>query len=158
MELLLVGLLGLLMGIVTSISGGAGVFAVPTMLAFGIPPINVLALNRASDVGVVLGALKKYSHSKNIYWKLAIIAAIPLGIGSLLGSIFVINIPKQALNYVILLGVIVGIFFLLKPIKSKKDSQKSSLNILGFVLLLLVGFWSGSLAMGGGNIRRTCIC
>lgn len=146
------------MGIVTSISGGAGVFAVPTMLAFGIPPINVLALNRVSDVGVVFGALKKYSYFKSIIWKLAIIASIPLGIGSILGAIFVTNIPKQALNYIILFGIIAGIFLLLKPIKSEVATRKSSFNIFKIIFLLLVGFWSGALAMGGGNICHTRIC
>lgn len=54
------------MGLVTSISGGAGIFAVPTMLAFGIPPIGALALNRMSDVGVVTGALRNFWKAKII--------------------------------------------------------------------------------------------
>ena len=151
MELLLLSLLGLLMGIVTSISGGAGVFAVPTMLAFGIPPINVLALNRTSDVGVVLGAFKKYHNSKNINWKLAPFIAILLGIGALLGSNFVINIPKQFLTYIIFGGVIVGIFFLLKPIKPNTHTTEHSFNISGGLVLLLVGFWSGAFGMAGAT-------
>lgn len=151
MELLLIGLLGLIMGIVTSISGGAGVFAVPTMLALGIPPINVLTLNRTSDVGVIFGAFKKYNQSKNINWKLALIAAIPLGIGALLGANFVLSIPKYLLNYIILFGVVVGIFFLLKPVKPGTGSKNKSLGILGFAFLLLVGFWSGALGMAGAT-------
>lgn len=151
MELLLIGLLGLVMGIVTSISGGAGVFAVPTMLAMGIPPVNVLALNRMSDVGVVSGALKKYHQSKNINWKLAIIAAIPMGIGAFAGANFVIQIPKEWLNYIILGGVIVGIFFLLKPIKPQEKKGNSSLSVWGVAFLLLVGFWSGAFGMAGAT-------
>jgi hypothetical protein len=139
------------MGIVTSISGGAGVFAVPTMLAFGIPPINVLALNRTSDVGVVLGALKNYHRSKNIQWRLGLIAALPMGVGSFLGSNFVVNISERFLNYIILLGVVVGIFFLLKPIKPSENSEKKSFSVLGLFFLLLVGFWSGALGMAGAT-------
>lgn len=72
MELLLLAILGLVMGFVTSVSGGAGVFAVPTMLAFGIPPINALTLNRFSDVGVVFGAANNYWKAKVVDWSLAI--------------------------------------------------------------------------------------
>ncbi|MFA6992206.1 MAG: sulfite exporter TauE/SafE family protein [Candidatus Gracilibacteria bacterium] len=151
MELIPLALLGLIMGLVTSISGGAGVFAVPTMLAFGIPPINVLALNRTSDIGVIFGALHKYNNSKNIDWKLALIAAIPLSIGALAGANFVISIPKTILNYIILGGVFVGIFFLLKPVKPRQVSQPKSFNKLGYVFLLAVGFWSGALGMAGAT-------
>lgn len=151
MELILIGLLGLSMWIVTSISWGAGVFAVPTMLAFGIPPINVLALNRTSDVGVVFGAIRKYSQSKNINWKLAILVAIPLWIWALIGSNFVLNIPKDLLNYIILFGVIVWIYFLLKPIKEYTESENESFSILGVIFLLLVGFWSGAFWMAGAT-------
>ncbi|NQV13479.1 MAG: TSUP family transporter [Parcubacteria group bacterium] len=151
MEIILLALLGLIMGVVTSISGGAGVFAVPTMLAFGIPPINALTLNRTSDVGVVFGALRKYYHSKNIEWKLALLAAVPLGIGAIAGANFVINIPEQVLNYIILFGIAVGIFFLLKPVKQRKGIQKKSFNLVGFSFLLLVGFWSGALGMAGAT-------
>ncbi|RLC35201.1 hypothetical protein DRH14_01405 [Candidatus Shapirobacteria bacterium] len=151
MEFILLALLGLTMGLVTSISGGAGVFAVPTMLAFGIPPINVLALNRTSDVGVVFGALRKYHKSKNIDWKLALLVAIPLSIGALAGVNFVINIPENILNYIILAGVFVGTFFLLKPIKPQQVTQSKSFSKLGYVFLLAVGFWSGALGMAGAT-------
>lgn len=151
MELLLIGLLGLAMGIVTSISGGAGVFAVPTMLAMGIPPLNVLALNRMSDVGVVAGAVKKYHQSKNINWKLAMIAAIPMGIGAFAGANFVIQIPKEWMNYIILGGVIVGIFFLLKPVNPQEKANKVKFSVWGGAFLLLVGFWNGAFGMAGAT-------
>lgn len=150
MELLFIAILGLVMGIVTAISGGAGVFAVPTMLAFGIPPVNVLALNRTSDIGVVFGALKEYVASKSIDWKLAIIIAVPMGIGSFIGANVVVRLPESLLRYIILGGVFVGIFFLLR--KSQPSvARKSSFAYLGLIFMLLVGTWSGALAMGGAT-------
>ncbi|MBU0577950.1 sulfite exporter TauE/SafE family protein [Patescibacteria group bacterium] len=150
-EFLSIAALGLVMGIVTSISGGAGVFAIPTMLAFGIPPINTLALNRMSDLGVVIGALRGYHKSKSINWKLALIIMIPLGIGSFFGANLVVRLPEGLLRYIIIIGVFVGIFFLLKPAKPKKDLKKEAMSIIGLLFMLLVGIWSGALAMAGAT-------
>jgi len=151
MEIVVIASIGLIMGLVTSISGGAGVFAVPTLLALGIPPINVLTLNRTSDVGVVFGALKKYHHSGKIDWKLVVLAAIPLSIGAFAGANFVINISEKALSYIILLGVVVGILFLLKPIKQVALPRSKSFKSIGFIFLFVVGFWSGALGMAGAT-------
>jgi len=153
MDLVFISILGLIMGIVTSISGGAGVFAIPTMLAFGIPPINALALNRFSDLGVVTGALRGYQKSKSIDWKLALLIMIPLGVGSFFGSSIVVMLPEEVLRNVILVGVMTGIFLLVQPVKPKKDkkSKGKARTVLGYVLMLLVGIWSGALAMAGAT-------
>ena len=139
------------MGIVTSISGGAGVFAIPTMLAFGIPPINVLALNRISDLGTVFGALRNYHKSKSIDWKLAIIIMIPLTIGSFIGANIVVRLPEETLKYVILVGVVIGIFFLLKKTHPRAKQNKNYLYWMGLIMMIVVGLWSGALAMAGAT-------
>lgn len=151
LEYVLIAGLGLLMGIVTSISGGAGVFAVPTMLAMGLPPVNVLALNRLSDLGVVTGAFKNYQKSKSVDWKIAFLAALPLTIGSFIGANLVVGIPEEKLNWVIIFGVFVGIFFLIKKPKPSPLKNIHFLWILRVVLMLLVGMWSGALGMAGAT-------
>jgi uncharacterized protein len=150
-EIILILILGLIMGIVTSISGGAGVFAIPTMLAFGLPPVNVLALNRMSDVGTVFGALRGYHKSKSIDWKLAGIITIPLAIGSFIGASTVVRLPEEILKYVILAGVGVGIFLLLKRTQPKAKPNKNLVSWIGLIFMLLVGIWSGALAMAGAT-------
>lgn len=150
-ELIFIGILGLGMGIVTSISGGAGVFAVPLMLAFGIPPVNTLALNRASDLGVVFGALRGYLKSKTIDWKLALIIMIPLSIGSFLGASLIVRIPEQFIQPVVIGGVLVGIFFLLKRQKEQAVGRNETIRIGGLFFMFLVGIWSGALAMAGST-------
>lgn len=153
MDILLIGILGFVMGVVTSISGGAGVFAVPTLLAFGLPPVNALALNRMSDVGVVLGALKNFSRAKTIDWKLALKIVPFLAGGAFVGAKVVVGLPEEVLNPVILAGVIVGIFFLLKPVGEFKKLEKPTKVklIIGFSMLFLVGAWNGALAMAGAT-------
>ena len=141
--------LGLIMGVIQSISGGAGVLGVPAMLAFGIPPINALALNRVSDLGVIFGALRGFQKSKNIDWKLALQLAIPLGIGAFVGSKIIVSIPEHLVRYVILVGIVVGIIFILLPAKQAAPSQKKI--ALGIFLMFLVGIWDGALALAGAT-------
>lgn len=139
------------MGFITAVSGGAGVFAVPTMLAFGIPPVGVLALNRMSDVGVVLGALRNYW--KIVDWKLAFKVFPFLAVGSYIGAKVVINMSEKDLQMIIPVGVVIGMIFLVKPARPfKSDVQAAKWRkILGFFMLLVVGVWSGALAMAGAT-------
>jgi uncharacterized membrane protein YfcA len=150
---LVIAVLGTFMGIVTSISGGAGVFAVPTMLALGFSPVNTLALNRMSDVGVIAGSLKNYKDSKSIDWKMAFMLMPVMALGSVIGANTVVRLEEEFLQKVILGGVIVGILLLLKPTPfiNKGQTPSKAKVILAFSLLFLVGIWSGGLAMGGAT-------
>lgn len=69
MEILLLSIFGLILGFVNAISGGGGIFALPLFLALGLSPVNALALNLISDVGVVFGVMHNYYRSKEISWK-----------------------------------------------------------------------------------------
>lgn len=151
MEFIFVGILGLVMGTVSSICGGSGVIGVPAMLAFGFSPINTLALNRISDIGVILGAAKKYQDSKSIDWKLALIIMIPMAIGSFIGAKIIVSIPEEILRYIMLVGIFVGIFFLLKKPNIDSASEKGKLSVLGLFFIFLVGIWSGGVAMAGAT-------
>lgn len=149
MEIIFILFIGLLMGIITSISGGAGVFAVPIMLSLGLPPLNVLSLNRTSDVGTVFGALRSYYKAGTIDWKLAGIIAIPLALGSLLGASIIVRLPPEIIKYVILVGVLIGIFFLLIKKTEPQVSLNKRIKWTSLSLMFLVGIWKGALAMAG---------
>ena len=114
LHLIFLGVLGLLMGFVGSVSGGSGVFGVPTMLALGLPPINVLALNRLSDIGVVSGAFRNYHGADTVNWRLACMAAVPMAIGSFVGARLVSSLSDAMVRSLVLMGVAVGIFLLVR--------------------------------------------
>lgn len=151
MEIFLISILGLVMGFVSAISGGSGVFGVPVMMAMGLPTVSVLAINRMSDVGVIVGALHNYNKSKSIDWKLAFYAMIPLGIGSYIGANISLSVSEEVLRYIILVGVAVGIFFLLKPLQVHQGKDGTLKNIFGVIALVVVGIWSGALGMAGAT-------
>jgi|GEM_PF-5461083 len=149
-ELIFISVLGFAMGIINAISGGGGVFAIPILMAFGIPTIDVLALNKASDFGTITGALRNYYKSDTIDWKLALYAILPLGIGSALGSYIIIGLPEHIRQYLIIAGVISGIYFLLRP-PGEKTKPRKSLFIFGLIALVIAGMWGGGLGVAGGT-------
>jgi len=150
MSLYFIGILSFFMGLVTSISGGGGVFGIPVMLAFGLPTLNALALNRISDLGTLAGAVKNYCTSKEMDWGLAKIVAPPFVIGGLMGVSFVVNSDSEFLKYFVVSAVFVGMFFLILPYRAKEVKAKPN-YYLGIPLLILVGFWDGSVAMAGAT-------
>ncbi|MBI4232326.1 sulfite exporter TauE/SafE family protein [Candidatus Peregrinibacteria bacterium] len=153
MEILFIVILGFLMGLITSISGGAGVFAVPTMLAFGVPPVGALALNRISDVGVVLGAISNFWKAKTIDWKLGMKIIPFLAAGSFVGANIVVNLEEKSLRTFIVIGVVIGMLFLFKPARPfvTEKGAGGRKKMFGFLLMLVVGVWSGALAMAGAT-------
>ena len=150
MTLTLIAILGFFMGVITSISGGAGVFAVPTMLAFGIPPVTTLALNRISDMGVLTGAVYNYIKSPEFDKKLAFIIALPLTIGAIVGANFSVSISPEKLKVVILFAIVIGLIFLLLPTRQLVEPKRTNWFI-GVPALLIVGFWEGAVAMAGAT-------
>jgi uncharacterized membrane protein YfcA len=142
--------LSLVMGFVTSVSGGGGVIGVPTMIALGIPPLNALALNRLSDVGYLIGSLKNYAKIGEFNFRAAVLTSIPLTIGAIAGAMFSVSVKPAFLQWFIVFAVFIGIVFLLYPLKPKSENSKS-LHVFGYPVLLIVGFWSGAVAMAGST-------
>lgn len=142
--------LGFLMGVVSSISGGGGVFGVPALIALGLSPVNALALNRISDLGHIVGCMKNYVKAEGVDKRLVLLSVPPILIGAYIGANFVVGLEDETLNAIIIGAVLVGAFLLLYPFKKKAQAGKPNL-ILGAVFLLLLGLWDGAFAMAGGT-------
>lgn len=152
MEIFLLSAFGVLLGLINAISGGGGVFALPAFLALGLSPVNAIALNLVSDVGVVLGAIPNFYRKKNnVDWKFALIMLPILMAGAFLGAKVIVNLEPEITKKIILIGVLLGMIFLLKPIKKNEKAHTSSKAklILGYFLLFLIGMWDGSIAIAG---------
>jgi uncharacterized membrane protein YfcA len=150
MEAIYIAVLGVIMGIVTSIAGGAGVFAVPTLIALGVPPISALTLNRTSDLGVLTGAIGNYARTKEFDARLAAVAAVPLSLGAFLGANFSASLSSGRLKGLVIFAVLVGIYVLIAQPKEGLRVDKSR-SFWGLVSLVGVGFWSGAVGMAGAT-------
>ena len=102
-----------------------------------------------SDLWVLIWATKNYHQSKTIDWKVAIFAMFPMWIWAFWWANFSVHLPEQYLKYIITIAVFIGIYLILHPIKPKEQKKKKVNYLLGFIVLALVGFWSGALWMAG---------
>lgn len=86
--LTLIAIVSFLAGVINSISGGGGVFLLPSLIAFGLPPINALVVNRVVDAGVITGALGNYwkAVSNTKLMKFIIPFSILMGVAAFFGS------------------------------------------------------------------------
>ncbi len=142
--------LSFMMGFVSSISGGGGVFGVPALLAFGVPPVNALVLNRASDLGHIVGSLKNYMNVGEFDYRLGMIAIPPILVGAFIGANLIVGVEEVLLNKIILCAVMVGVFLLLYPFKPKENKEKPYW-LSGVAALFVLGLWDGAFAMAGGT-------
>lgn len=143
---------GALAGFVDSIVGGGGLISVPAMLLTNMPPSMALGSNKLSSVFGAGSAMVNFSRSGNVNWKL-MKKALPFTlIGSVIGTITVINIPPLYLKPLIialLIGVLMIVVF-------KKDwaGREKPLN-KGIIAAYMVGalglgFYDGFIGPGTG--------
>lgn len=149
-NLILLTLISFMMGLVNSTSGGGGVFGVPTLLALGVPPVNVLVLNRISDLGNIAGSLKNYMGIAGFNRNLGLIAIPPILLGAFAGANLIVKADEEVLNAIILVAVMLAVFILLYPAKPFQKKIKPHIG-LGVFALLALGVWEGALAMAGGT-------
>lgn len=151
MEIFLLSIFGLILGLVNSISGGGGIFALPVFLALGLSPANALALNLISDVGVLLGVVNNYFRSKELNWKFAAKICIFSFSGAVIGAKTIVALPPEVVKGIIFAGIFIGMFFLLKPVKHRDEHDKLSQGkmMLGYFALFVIGMWDGSIAIAG---------
>ncbi len=135
--------------------GGAGFIQFPLLVLLGLPFATALGTHKVAVVFLGIGALARKG-KLNEYRFDKQISCIMLFLGGpavILGSLIIIKLPTQAAE--IALGIITiccGIYTLFKKSFGAKTIEHRSLqrNIIGAVLIFLVGLFSGSLSSGAG--------
>lgn len=135
-------------GFITSIAGGGGVIFVTTALALGMPSLNALALNRVTDLGVLTGAFNNFRKAPEIPWRSIKIFTPLFLIGAIGGASFSVSVSADTLQIILIGASIVAV--ILTIIKPRPQIEKGrKLFLLGYLAILLIGFWDGAIAMAG---------
>lgn len=137
-----------LAGFITSIAGGGGIVFVTTAIAIGMEPLNALALNRVTDLGVLSGSFNNFRKVPHIPLRSLKIFTPLFLFGAIFGASFAVSIPQDILQIILICASILAItLVIIKPRPQLQASKK--LLILGYASIALIGFWDGAIAMAG---------
>lgn len=135
-------------GFITSIAGGGGVLFVTTAIAFGMDPLNALTLNRITDLGVLSGSFNNFRKVPEIPWRSIKLFAPLFLFGAIFGASFAVSIPPEVLQIILITASLIAICLtIIKP--RPKVTAGRKFYILGYVVVALIGFWDGAIAMAG---------
>ena len=149
---LLAAAIGIVAGIVGSITGGGGLISIPALLFLGLPPYTAIATNKFGGIGLILSSSYKYSKAKKVNWELVVPLTIVYLVGSFFGSNTVLLIDEAILSKAVGLFILVILTCLIFKPEIGVTKRKPKNKYLGYFLLLLVGFWGGFFGGGYGII------
>lgn len=140
---------------VDAVSGGGGVISIPSYLITGFPIINALAINKFS-MAISTGVAIRNFYKKGEVEERLIKKLIPFSfIGSIIGSIIVVNLNPNFLKpFAIIILIVIGIYSLFKKDMGLVDrreeiGEKAFLKMS--IISLIIGFYDGFFGPGTGS-------
>ena len=161
----------LVVSVIFSMFGqGGGAFYVPMLLALSVPMYVAAATSQVLIMVVSFSSLLIFARAKTVDWKLVLLIEPPTNIGAFLGGFFSPYFPP-AFSKLCFAGVLlIGAYYMYSPPKvalktpsganhwwqwrSTGVSVPYTLNLLVIIpIMLLAGFVSGMLGVGGGLLK-----
>lgn len=139
--------------------GGGGLFLVPLLVSFGLPPALAIGTRRVQSVGMIPASLYRFAKGGAIDWKIASGIAITTIIGAYIGAKLLFIVPEQWMEWfiAILTIALVPYTFFQKNLGTEPHFVVSTLRrVLGYLLFGLVGF-VGAFVGGGAQIFGSII-
>ena len=155
---LLAGVLTLPITAILTIAGvGAAFLLIPVYTALGVDLHEAMAVALLLNALAMIFASFRYARKKLILWKIAIPFIITSSVGAPLGALLSYRINNTFLKicFILFLLFASGMIFFYKTKKRENDAALK-LTLKGIIISslsgLAVGFISGLIGVGGGNI------
>ena len=154
----LAGLVG--EGYATAIGSG-GVLIQFALAALGLPLANVVATDLAGCMGADAGILSVLMAPRKIWnkRKLFLQLTIPITLGGITGTFFLIHVPAKTLTYILIIGLSLLLLHLLVG-KQKTLQSLDELHIgrrqytLLFIVLFVLGVYGNISGVGSGTFMK----
>lgn len=151
--LALLFLAGAVAGCVDAIAGGGGIITLPALLLTGLPPLNVLATNKAQSMCGTLMAVIVMIRKKLVTIKEMRIFILYVAIGSALGTALVQWVDKSMLESIIPVVLVVMVFYVLLSPKASDIQATPRMGEKPFRWLSgAIGAYDGVLGPGTGSM------
>ena len=162
MVLIAIFCIGLAAGFVDAIAGGGGLIMLPGLLLTGLPVGNAIATNKLCGTCGAIASSLKFATANQVDWSACRLMAMPIILGSFLGSRSIGLLPTTwAEPLVILLMTAITLFVVVKPnfgmspvpalpVAPSSPQQTSKRVSLSLLAGLIIGFHDGFFGPGTG--------
>ncbi len=147
-------IIGIISAFVGSVSGGAGLVAMPLLLALGLPTQIALGSYNFGDIGFKIGNIIKFAQIKNLGIKrrdviILTLIAVP---ATAIGASLVVSINPEILNKLIgvILLIIIPLLFINKNLGIKEDRAVGRKRVVSHIAFFFARVWAGFFSPGSG--------
>lgn len=147
LHFVLIVFVGLVVGVINGMAGGASVISYPVLVATGISPISATMTNSLGIWSANLFALTAYKgRTRDLFkqYKMAIAISI---VGAVCGALLLLNISGRVFEKVVPFLLLFATFSLFLPAKPR---TKRKHKIIDLILLYLIGVYCGYFGPGQG--------
>lgn len=144
---------GVVVGFINTLSAGATVISMTVFMALGLPIIEASGTNRVAVVLQNLTASLTFRKQNLLNTGVAVKTSIPIIIGTIAGAQFSMMITDDVFSICFSVGLcLMAALLFLKPsmwLKGREGGIRK-MDVKSFILLLVSGFYGGSIYVGVG--------
>jgi len=154
-ELVVVGLVGIVAGIINGTVGGGSLLTYPLLVSVGISPVWAAATNSTGLATGNMAALIPHRHQKTVPFRDWKWHAIATACGSVVGGALLITLPERIFEFLVpILLVGASLTMVIKP-KQKVSAHKHPKETKS--LLALSGIYNGYFGPGQGVLAMAIL-
>lgn len=154
MELFGVFLIGLVAGVVGSISSGGGIITIPYLLFFGYTPVEVIGTTRIASLCGGIASVYRYHKGGRINWRLVKKLALPSALAGVAGP-FILPMLNPDLIVAIIgftLLALAAWMLLFKNYCVKDNKRHKKHKVMGLAMVTIAMLYAVMFGAGGGAI------
>ena len=158
-EILLLLIVGLISGMINTVSGGGSLLTLPILIFIGLPPNVANGTNRVQLVLQNLFAVSGFKSKGISDFKFSAWLSFSAIIGSVIGVQIAIDIPEEIFKKTLSIIMIFVLFslFLKKNNYKELTNQNIKNKLLSIILFFFVGIYGGFIHAGVGFIILTIL-
>ena len=143
-------LIGVVSGFMNTVASSGTAVTLPMMIFWGIDPLVANATNRLPVFVGFFTSVVNFSKSGKIPWKNSLLLAIPVGIGTAIGAIFVGSLPKEYTEIFVSIALLISLILILLNPRKFLVTKNIGIQPLDWRIILLmfgIGIWAGIIVL-----------
>lgn len=142
-----------------TVIGSGGILIQFILAALGMPLPSVVATDLAGSIGANVGVLSASSPKIWQNRRLILLLSVPLLIGGIVGTAFLVSISAESLKYVVIAGLVALLLrMLVERTQSTQTAERLTIPFgqypLLFVVMSLIGVYGNVSGVGVGTFQK----